>query len=128
MTEKDVKGIIRDIELIDPSQSTLVAGKLIRMDLFHMGVEDWLSQESYEVADDYTRIADAAMTTAVDNMVSRIAGEQLLDELGISQSFRFDTEEIKKFRGSVLDTFAVLATYLRVLETAKQINNENGPN
>jgi len=124
MTEKDIKQIVHKMEE-DGEQHSKVAGKLIRLDLFQMGVDDWLNQKASDVAADYVTIADAAMGFAVDNMISRIAGERLIDELGIEQSERFDFDEIKKFRGSVLDTFAVLATYLRVLEIAKQIDHED---
>ena len=124
MTEKDIKQIVNNVEE-DGEQYSLVAGKLIRLDLFQMGVDDWLSQEASDVASDYVKIADAAMGHAVNSMISRIAGERLIDDLGIEQSERFDLDEIEKFRGSILDTFAVLATYLRVLEIAKEINNED---
>jgi hypothetical protein len=124
MTEKDVKKIINELEQ-DGSTSTIVAGKLIRMDLLQMGIDNWLKQEGSDVAQDYVTIADAAMTHVINVMESSVAGEQLLDELGIPQSERIDFEEIQNFRNSVLDTFQVLATYLRVLEIAKRKNNES---
>jgi tryptophan synthase alpha subunit len=95
------------------------------MDLLQMGIDNWLNQEGSDVAQDYVTIADASMTHVINVMESNVAGEQLLDELGIPQSERIDFEEIQNFRNSVLDTFQVLATYLRVLEIAKRKNNES---
>lgn len=123
MSEKEIATIISEVEQ-NGKQSSIVAGKLIRLDLFQMGVESWLQQKAHEIADEYVGIADAAMGVAVDDMISRLAGEKLIDDLGIGQSYRFDTDEIQKFKGSVLDTFEVLATYLRVLEIAKQQNHD----
>lgn len=124
MTKKDIDKILEEIE-DEYDRSSLVAGKLIRLDIFQMGIDNWLEQEASDVAREYVDIADIAMNTVVGMMQSQIAGEQLLDDLGIGQSHRFDVEEIEKFRESVLDTFRTLATYLQVLEIAKQKNNEN---
>ena len=86
MTQKNIHKIV-DKQEQDGEHSTIIAGKLVRLDDFKMGAKDWLNQSG-------------------------------------SQSDRLSFEEIEKFHTSVLDTFKVLATYLRILEIAKHQHNE----
>ena len=69
-------------------------------------------------------VAGITIGVVVDELKSRLAGEELLDDLGLPQSDRISFDELEKFHTSVLDTFEVLATYLRILEIAKHQHNE----
>lgn len=123
MTKKDIQDIIIENQQ-DGKKSSMVAGKLIRLDIFKMGIEGWIEQSSSEVAESFVDVANMTISVVIENLKSRMAGEQLIDEIGIIQSDRVDFEEIEKFHHSVLDTFEVLSTYLRILEIAKQKQDE----
>ena len=123
MTKKDIQDIIIENQQ-DGKKSSMVAGKLIRLDIFKMGIDGWIEQSSSEVAESFVDVANMTISVVIENLKSRMAGEQLIDEIGIIQSDRVDFEEIEKFHHSVLDTFEVLSTYLRILEIAKQKQDE----
>jgi len=123
MTQKNIHKIV-DKQEQDGEHSTIIAGKLVRLDVFKMGAKDWLNQSGSEVADGFVDVAGITIGVVVDELKSRLAGEELIDDMGLSQSDRLSFEEIEKFHTSVLDTFKVLATYLRILEIAKHQHDE----
>jgi len=123
MTQKQIHKIV-DKQEQDGKHSTIIAGKLVRLDVFKMGTHEWLSQSGSDVADGFVDVAAITIGVVVDELKSRLAGEELLDDLGLPQSDRISFDEIEKFHTSVLDTFEVLATYLRILEIAKAQHNE----
>lgn len=123
MTVSEVKKIINDFESAD-IPSAKVAGKLVRLDLLSMGVDEWLMRDASDIVCDFLDIADAAMSKALDHIGSGAAVDQLMLDVGISSSIEFDFEQIKNFKSSVIETLQVLATYLRIHEIANQSNNE----
>ena len=124
MTVAEVKKIINEFEEAE-IPSAIIAGKLIRLDLLSVGVDEWLKRDASDIACEFVGIADAAMTKVVDHIGANAALDKLVSDVGIEPSEQFDFEQIQNFKSSVLDTFEVLATYLRIHELAKQTNHES---
>ena len=124
MTVAEVKKIINEFEQAE-IPSAIIAGKLIRLDLLSIGVDEWLKRDASDIACDFVDIADAAMTKVVDHIGANAALDKLVSDVGLEPSEQFDFEQIQNFKSSVLDTFEVLATYLRIHELAKQTNHES---
>mgnify|MGYP006409329615 FL=1 len=98
-----------------------VALNMCMIDISSYGVDEWVTWSDFEIVHLFRNVADDTLTDLIDEIMSKSAGEDIIDELlGSDQTERIDYKRaLSGMKNGSVDLFNALIKYMELHEEVK---------
>lgn len=98
-----------------------VALNMCMIDIASYGVDEWVTWSDFEIVHLFRNVADDTLTDLIDEIMSKSAGEDIIDELlGSNQTERIDYKRaLSGMKNGSVDLFNALIKYMELHEEVK---------
>jgi hypothetical protein len=121
MTGEEAVQIIADYLTNKDDKVVDVALNMCMIDIASFGVDEWVTWSDLEIIHIFRNTADDTLSDLMDEIVSRSAGEDIIDELlGSNQTERIDYKRaLSGMKEGSVDLFNALIKYIELHEEVK---------
>ena len=121
MTGEEAVQIIADYLTDKEDKVVDVALNMCMIDIASFGVDEWVTWSDLEIIYIFRNTADDTLSDLMDEIVSRSAGEDIIDELlGSNQTERIDYKRaLSGMKEGSVDLFNALIKYIELHEEVK---------
>jgi len=121
MTGEEAVQIIADYLTDKDDKVVDVALNMCMIDIASFGVDEWVTWSDLEIVHIFRNTADDTLSDLMDEIVSRSAGEDIIDELlGSNQTERIDYKRaLSGMKEGSVDLFNALIKYIELHEEVK---------
>ena len=121
MTSEEAVQIIADYLTDKDDKVVDVALNMCMIDIASFGVDEWVTWSDLEIVHIFRNTADDTLSDLMDEIVSRSAGEDIIDELlGSNQTERIDYKRaLSGMKEGSVDLFNALIKYIELHEEVK---------
>ena len=121
MTGEEAVQIIADYLTDKDDKVVDVALNMCMIDIASFGVDEWVTWSNLEIVHIFRNTADDTLSDLMDEIVSRSAGEDIIDELlGSDQTERIDYKRaLSGMKNGSVDLFNALIKYIELHEEVK---------
>jgi hypothetical protein len=121
MTGEEAVQIIADYLTGKDDKVVDVALNMCMIDIASFGVDEWVTWSDLEIVHIFRNTADDTLSDLMDEIVSRSAGEDIIDELlGSNQTERIDYKRaLSGMKEGSVDLFNALIKYIELHEEVK---------
>ena len=121
MTGEEAVQIIADYLTDKEDKVVDVALNMCMIDIASFGVDEWVTWSDLEIIHVFRNTADDTLSDLMDEIVSRSAGEDIIDELlGSNQTERIDYKRaLSGMKEGSVDLFNALIKYIELHEEVK---------
>ena len=121
MTSEEAVQIIADYLTDKEDKVVDVALNMCMIDIASFGVDEWVTWSNLEIVHIFRNTADDTLSDLMDEIVSRSAGEDIIDELlGSNQTERIDYKRaLSGMKEGSVDLFNALIKYIELHEEVK---------
>jgi len=121
MTGEEAVQIIADYLTNKDDKVVDVALNMCMIDIASFGVDEWVTWSDLEIVHIFRNTADDTLSDLMDEIVSRSAGEDIIDELlGSNQTERIDYKRaLSGMKEGSVDLFNALIKYIELHEEVK---------
>tara|TARA_R110002020_G_scaffold439027_1_gene649514 strand:+ start:108 stop:494 length:387 start_codon:yes stop_codon:yes gene_type:complete len=121
MTGEEAVQIIADYLTDKDDKVVDVALNMCMIDIASFGVDEWVTWSNLEIVHIFRNTADDTLSDLMDEIVSRSAGEDIIDELlGSNQTERIDYKRaLSGMKEGSVDLFNALIKYIELHEEVK---------
>ena len=121
MTSEEAVQIIADYLTDKDDKVVDVALNMCMIDIASFGVDVWVTWSNLEIVHIFRNTADDTLSDLMDEIVSRSAGEDIIDELlGSNQTERIDYKRaLSGMKEGSVDLFNALIKYIELHEEVK---------
>ena len=121
MTGEEAVQIIADYLTDKDDKVVDVALNMCMIDIASFGVDEWVTWSDLEIVHIFRNTADDTLSDLMDEIVSRSAGEDIIDDLlGSNQSERIDYKRaLSGMKEGSVDLFNALIKYIELHEEVK---------
>ena len=121
MTSEEAVQIIADYLTDKDDKVVDVALNMCMIDIASFGVDEWVTWSNLEIVHIFRNTADDTLSDLMDEIVSRSAGEDIIDELlGSNQTERIDYKRaLSGMKEGSVDLFNALIKYIELHEEVK---------
>ena len=121
MTGEEAVQIIADYLTDKDDKVVDVALNMCMIDIASFGVDEWVTWSDLEIVYIFRNTADDTLSDLMDEIVSRSAGEDIIDELlGSNQTERIDYKRaLSGMKEGSVDLFNALIKYIELHEEVK---------
>ena len=121
MTGEEAVQIIADYLTDKEDKVVDVALNMCMIDIASFGVDEWVTWSDLEIIHIFRNRADDTLSDLMDEIISRSAGEDIIDELlGSNQTERIDYKRaLSGMKEGSVDLFNALIKYIELHEEVK---------
>ena len=121
MTGEEAVQIIADYLTDKEDKVVDVALNMCMIDIASFGVDEWVTWSDLEIIHIFRNTADDTLSDLMDEIISRSAGEDIIDELlGSNQTERIDYKRaLSGMKDGSVDLFNALIKYMELHEEVK---------
>ena len=121
MTGEEAVQIIADYLTDKDDKVVDVALNMCMIDIASFGVDEWVTWSNLEIVHIFRNTADDTLSDLMDEIVSRSAGEDIIDKLlGSNQTERIDYKRaLSGMKEGSVDLFNALIKYIELHEEVK---------
>tara|TARA_R100001510_G_C7480246_1_gene92552 strand:+ start:47 stop:433 length:387 start_codon:yes stop_codon:yes gene_type:complete len=121
MTGEEAVQIIADYLTDKEDKVVDVALNMCMIDIASFGVDEWVTWSDLEIIHIFRNTADDTLSDLMDEIISRSAGEDIIDELlGSNQTERIDYKRaLSGMKEGSVDLFNALIKYIELHEEVK---------
>ena len=121
MTGEEAIQIIADYLTDKDDKVVDVALNMCMIDIASFGVDEWVTWSDLEIIHIFRNTADDTLSDLMDEIISRSAGEDIIDELlGSNQTERIDYKRaLSGMKEGSVDLFNALIKYIELHEEVK---------
>ena len=121
MTGEEAVQIIADYLTDKEDKVVDVALNMCMIDIASFGVDEWVTWSDLEIIHIFRNTADDTLSDLMDEIISRSAGEDIIDELlGSNQTERIDYKRaLSGMKNGSVDLFNAMIKYIELHEEVK---------